>query len=111
VTDKLVTMLKELPGPKRSGVLDNVKSRLDIDDAQPTKRTPASHTHEWLLPQGNLLRVPIVAHPEQRVEQRVTPIHHADVAPLQHITELPPIMAAPNLTARRTLKMTKQTHW
>ncbi len=110
MTDKLVTTLKELPVLKRSRVLDNIKSRLDIGNAQPTKRTLTSNTHKWLLPQGNLQRVPIVAHPEQRVKQRVTPIHHADAAPLQHITEAPPIMAAPNPTVRRTLKMTKQTH-
>ncbi len=43
VTDKLVTMLKELPGPKRSSVLDNIKSRLEtypwmaLTSGQPTK--------------------------------------------------------------------------
>ncbi len=92
VTDKLVTTLKELPGPKRSGVLDNIKSRLEIKDAQTTKRTLTSHTHEWLLLQGNLQRVPFVAHPEQRVEQRVTPIQHSDALPLKRITEAPPII-------------------
>jgi hypothetical protein len=107
MTDKLVITLKELPVPKRSSVLDNIKSRLEIDIVQPTKRTLTSHTHEWLLPQGDLQRVVIVTHPEQRVEQRVTPNHHADAAPLQHITEAPPIMAAPNQTAKRTLKLTK----
>jgi hypothetical protein len=103
-------MLKELPGPKRSGVLDNIKSRLEINNTQPTKRTLTSHTHEWLLPQGNLQRLTIIAHPEQRVEQRVTPIHCADAPSLQHITEAPPIMTAPNPTAKRTLKLTKITH-
>jgi hypothetical protein len=110
VIDELITTLKELPGPKRSGVLDNIKSRLEINDAQLTKRTLTSHTDEWLLPQGDLQRVPIAAHPEQRVEQRVTPVHHADAPPLQGITGAPPIMAAPNPTARHTLKLTTQTH-
>jgi hypothetical protein len=103
-------MLKELPGQKRSGVLDNIKSRLEINDVQTTKRTLTSHTHEWLLPQGNLQKVPIIAHPEQRVEQRVAPIHHSDAPPLQLITEVPPIMTAPHPTARRTLQLTKQRH-
>jgi hypothetical protein len=48
VTDELVTTLKELPGQKRSGVFDNIKSRLDINNAQLTKRTLTSQTHEWL---------------------------------------------------------------
>jgi hypothetical protein len=110
VTDKLVTTLKELPGPKRSGVLDNIKYRLEINDMQPTIRTLTSHTHEWLLPQGDLQRVPIIAHPEQQVEQRVTPIHHANAPPLQCITEAPPIITVPNPTARLTLKLTQQMH-
>jgi hypothetical protein len=110
VTDELVTTLKELPGPKRSGVLDNIKSRLEINDAQTTKRTLTSHTHKWLLPQGDLQRVPIVAHTEQRVEQRVTPIHHSNAPPLKRITEAPPILMAPNPTARRTLKLKKRMH-
>jgi hypothetical protein len=67
VTDELITTLKELPIPKRCSVLDNIKSILDIDDPQLTKRTLTSHTHEWLLPQGKLQRVPIITHPEQRV--------------------------------------------
>ncbi len=109
-TDKLVTTLKELPVPKRSSVLDNIKRRLAIDTPQPTKRTLTSHTHKWLLLQGDLQRVPIVTHPEQRMEQRVTPNHHANAAPLQRVTEAPPIMAAPNLTTKCTLKMTKRMH-
>jgi hypothetical protein len=43
VTDKLVTTLKELPGPKQSGVLENIKSRLEINDAQqPKERSQAT---------------------------------------------------------------------
>jgi hypothetical protein len=94
MTDELVTTLKELPGPKRSGVLDNIESRLEINDAQTTNRTLTSHTHEWLLPQGDLQRLPIVAHPEQRVEQRVTTVYHSDAMSLQCITEAPPINSA-----------------
>jgi hypothetical protein len=95
VTDELVTTLKELPVPN-TGVLDNIKSRLAIDALQPTRRT--------------LKRVPLITHPEHRVEQRVAPNLDANAAPLQHITEAPPIMAAPNLTAKHTLKMTKRMH-
>jgi hypothetical protein len=107
VTDKLVETLKELPVPKRSSVLDNIRSRLAIDARKPTKRTLTSHTHKLLLPQSNLQRVPIVTHPEQRVEQRVTPNLDANVVLLQCTTKAPPIMAAPNPTAKRTLKMMK----
>jgi hypothetical protein len=107
VTDKLVTTLKELPVPKQSGVLDNIISRLDIDDPQPTKRTLTSHTHKWLLPQGNLQRVPIVIHLEQRVELRVTPYHNTNAVPLQLTSEAPPIISAPNPTAKRTFKLIK----
>jgi hypothetical protein len=64
VTDKLVTTLKELPIPKLSGVLADIKSRLAIDTPQASKRTLTSHTHEWLLPPGDLQRVPVVTHPE-----------------------------------------------
>jgi hypothetical protein len=110
VTDKLLTTLKELPVPKRFDVLVNIKSRLDIDNLQPTRRILTSHTHEWLLPQGDIQRVPIVTHPEQRVEQRGTPNHHANAVPLQRITEAPPIMVAPNPTAKSTLNLMKGRH-
>jgi hypothetical protein len=110
VTDKLITTLKELPVPKRPGVFENIKSRLAIDALQATKRILTSHTHEWLLPLGDLQRVPILTHPEQRVEQRVTPNHHANAAPLQCITEAPPIKSVPNLTAKWILKKTKRMH-
>jgi hypothetical protein len=109
-TDKLDTTLKELPVPKRSSVLDNIKSRLAIVPLQPTKRTLTSHAHEWLLTQSDLQRVPIVTLPEQRVEQRVTPNLDTNAMPLQRITEAPPIMAAPNPTAKCTLKIMKRTH-
>ena len=98
VADKLVTTLQDLHIPKQSGVLANIKSRLEIDTPHRTTRTLTSHTHKWLLPPGNLQRAPIVTHPEQRVEQRVTPNYHANAAPLQHITEAPLIMVMPNLT-------------
>jgi hypothetical protein len=106
VTGELVISIKELPVPKRSGVLDNIKSRLAIDAPQPTKRMLTSHTRKWLLPQGDLQKVLIVTHPEQRVEQRVTPNHHAIAAPLQRITEAPPIMVAPNLSEKCTVCLT-----
>jgi hypothetical protein len=110
VTDKLITTLKELPVPKRPGVFENIKSRLAIDTLQATKKILTSHTHEWLFPLGELQRMPILTHPEQRVEQRVTPNHHANAAPLQRITEAPPIKAAPNLTAKWILKKAKRMH-
>jgi hypothetical protein len=64
VTDMLVTPLKEIPVPKRSGFLENIKSRLAINAPQATKRTLKSHTHEWLLLLGNLQRVLIITHPK-----------------------------------------------
>jgi hypothetical protein len=110
VSDKLVTTLMKLPVHKRLGVLANIKNQLAIETMPTTKRTLTYPTHEWLLPPGNLQRVPIVAHPEQRVEQRVTSTHPDKLPTLQCVREAPPIVAAPNPTTHRILKATKQTH-
>jgi hypothetical protein len=49
VTDKLITTLKELPVPKRSGVLEYIKSRLAINAPQATKRE-----HSQAIPMNGL---------------------------------------------------------
>jgi hypothetical protein len=106
VAGKLVTTLQVLPIPKRLGVLANVKSRLEIDTPGKIKRMLTSDTREWLLPPGDLQRVPIINHPTQRVKQRVTTTHPAKLLPLQQVTEAPPIMVVPNPTAKQILKVT-----
>jgi hypothetical protein len=75
VSDNLVTTLKELPVHKRLGVLANIENKLAIETPPTTKRTLTCPTHKWLFSPGNLQMVPIVTHPEQRVEQRVTSTH------------------------------------
>jgi hypothetical protein len=106
VSDKLVTTMKELPVHKPLGVLTNIKNKLAIETPPTTLRTLTCSTHEWLLPPGNLQRVPIVTRPEQRGEQRVTSTHPDKLPTLQCITEAPPIMAAPNPTTKCILKPT-----
>jgi hypothetical protein len=63
-----------------------------------------------MLPPGNLQRLPYIPPVEQWMEQRVA----ADTKPpppvTQRITDAPPIRAAPNLTTKRTLRLTKCTH-
>jgi hypothetical protein len=54
--------------------------------------------------------VPAVILSEQRVEQRVDTTHPCLVPALQWLTEAPPIMTAPNPTARCVLKLTRWTH-
>ncbi len=92
----------------------------EILSASPLARQPRTLTHmnhQWLLPPAKLQRVPYVPPPEQRVEQRVISCedqHMADnnVDPpiLTRITDVPPIIAAPNPTTKQALKLTKQTH-
>jgi hypothetical protein len=94
VFEELVTTLHKLPVNKQMGVLKTIKKKLK-SNPEPEKQVLTSPNHEWLLPPGDLQRVPTIIPPAQRVEQRVAD----DVPTLQRITEAPPIMAAPNPTA------------
>jgi hypothetical protein len=105
VSKELVTTLHELPVNKLMGVLKIIKKKLTGNPA-PEKQVLTSPNHEWLLPPGDLQRVPAIIPPTQRVEQRVVD----EVPTLQRVTEAPPIMVAPNPTAQHTLKLTKWTH-
>jgi hypothetical protein len=105
VSDELVTMLREMPHNKQAGVIQNKSQKMsETDKHMGGKQILTCPAHEWLLPQGNLQRVPIT---EQMEQQRVIPPH---TATLWRITEVPPIMAAPNPTTKCILKLTKRTH-
>ncbi len=107
VSDELVTMLQEMPAGKQSGVLLDIKSKLAL--INPTSKwTLMCPMHKWMFPLGDLQRVPGIPPIVQRVEQRVD-----DATPpnaIRRVTDAPPIMAAPNPTTKRVLKLTKQTH-
>jgi hypothetical protein len=107
VSDELVTRLQEMPARKQSGVLSDIRSKLALTN--PTyKRTLTCPMHEWMLPPGDLQRVPAIPPIEQRVEQRVD-----DATPpnaIRRVTDAATIMAAPNPTTKRVLKLTKRTH-
>jgi hypothetical protein len=47
---------------------------------------------------------------EQRVEQMVDDLPPVNIPPLTRISNAPSIIAAPNPTAKRVLKLTKQAH-
>ncbi len=113
VINKLVTTIREMPPEKQMKVVTLVKQKLASHHLDDTTCTLTNPLHHWILPPGNLQRVPYIPPPEQRVEQRVSNTT-MDVAPppppLMQIMDAPPIMAAPNPTMNRTLRLTKQTH-
>jgi hypothetical protein len=110
VSEDLVTMLHKLPVEKRVKVLSDIKNKLLIGTPSKDKQQLTSLNHKWILTPGDLQRVPAVIPPEQRVEQRVDTTHPPFVPALQWLTEAPPIMVAPNPTARHVLKLRRQMH-
>ncbi len=114
--DKLVTTLHELSPEYRSGVISLVQDKLFTHMTSEHTRTLMHPMHEWLLPPVNIQRAPYIPPPEQRVEQRVNTANEQRVERftklpvLTRITNAPPIMAVPNPTQKRTLKLTKWTH-
>jgi hypothetical protein len=123
VIDKLVTRLQEMPPEKLNSVLTFVAKKLDAGQLHQPKHSLMHPGHEWILPQGDLKRVPYVPPieqkvPEQRVhKQRVTlkdgePAKNVppQLPTLACITNAPPNMLAPNPTTRRALQLTKCKH-
>jgi hypothetical protein len=107
VSNEFVTTYQELLLGKQSGVLSNIRSKLALTN--PTyKQTLMCPMHKWMLPPDDLQRVPAIPPIEQRVEQRVD--NATPPSAVQRITDTPPIMAAPNPTTKRVLKLTKRTH-
>jgi hypothetical protein len=107
VSDKLVTTLREMRCNKRAGITRNISQKMsETDKHTGGEKKLTCPAHEWLLPQGDLQRVPLIPITEQMEQQRVIPPH---TPTLQHVTEAPPIMAAPNPTTKCILKLTKRT--
>jgi hypothetical protein len=107
VSVELVTTLQKMPAGKQSGVLLDIKSKLALTNLT-SKQTLTCAMHDWMLPPGDLQRVPVIPPMEQRVEQRVN-----DATPpnaIWGVTDEPPFMAAPNPTTTWVLKLTKQSH-
>jgi hypothetical protein len=114
VTNKLVTTVREMPPEKQTRVITLVQQKMASHRKDGTTCTLTNPLHHWILPPGNLQRVPYVPPPEQRVEQGVSDIA-TDVAPppppITRIMDTPPIMAAPNPATKRTLHLTKRSHF
>jgi hypothetical protein len=116
VINKLVTTLHELPPEKRSWVISFVQDKLSTHTTIDHTRTLMHPMHDWLLPPTNIQWAPYIPWSEQMVEQRVNTSDEqrlecfTNVPVLTRITNAPSIMAAPNPTQKRTLKLTKQTH-
>jgi len=120
LTNKVVSMLKNMTEEKQRRVLTLVKSKLS--DAMVQLEGPAfltSPCHAWILPVDNLQRVPQQRVPTQdqqrvapRAEQRVgtsTP-DTTTLQDLRRMSNAPPIMNAPNPTTKRALQSTKRVH-
>jgi hypothetical protein len=58
VSNELVTTLREMPANKSSAVLTDIKTKLALTSPSANKRTLMCPTHEWMLPTGDLQRVP-----------------------------------------------------
>jgi hypothetical protein len=112
VIDELVTTIKEMNPNKQACVLTLVKEKMAAMQSLDDQCTLTSPIHEWILPPGDPQRVARTPPPEQRVTQRVgkdapaTPV----ITPLTCITNAPALMAAPNPTTKRALKLTPWSH-
>ncbi len=87
VPEELVMTLHKLPVEKCVKVLSDIKNKLSIGTPSKDKQPLTSLNHEWLLPPGDLQRVPAVIQPEQRMEQRVDTTHPPFVPALQRFTD------------------------
>jgi hypothetical protein len=117
VIDKLVTTIQEMLLNKRNCVLFLVTEKSAEGQLNNPKRSLTHPGHKWILPQGDLQRVPYVLPnkkrvPEQRVpKQRVTlddrePTNNMPPQSLARMTYAPPIMLVPNPTTRWALRLT-----
>jgi hypothetical protein len=110
VIDELVTTIKEMDPSKQARVLTLVKKKLAASQSPDDQRTLTNPLHEWLLPPGDPQRVAQIPTMEQRVIQRVNKNNTSIPTPLIRVTDAPAIMAAPNPTTKRTLRLTPQSH-
>jgi hypothetical protein len=116
VINKLVTTLHKLLPEKHARVLFLFQDKLSTHTTIDHTCTLTHPTHDWLLPPTDIQRAPYIPPPQQRVEQRVNTFgkqrveRFTKIPFLIRITDAPPIMAAPNPTQKRTLKLTKQTY-
>jgi hypothetical protein len=110
-----------MPPKKRNCVLTLIAEKLAAGKLNDPKHSLTHPGHKWILPQGDLQRVPYFPPNEQRVpkqrvpEKRVT-LDDAErtnnmlLQLLARITDAPPIMSALNPTTRRALRLTKRTN-
>jgi hypothetical protein len=115
VITELVTTLNKLPPKKWARVLTKVQQKLAPGNQRQYQGTLTQPTHKWLLPHGDLQLQPNIPPPEQNMEQRVENNskhsgEHRVEPPLTRITDAPAIITAPNPTAPRRLRHTKQSH-
>jgi hypothetical protein len=114
VSDKLVTMLRELEPSKRKGVLTLINNKLSTAAPPTAPHTLTNRAHKWLLPASNPQCVPRLMPPEQRgilpVEQRVDTSNPNKNPTIVRITDAPPIITAPNPTTKGALKVAPHTH-
>jgi hypothetical protein len=80
VIDELITTVCKMQPEKQTRVITLVQPKLASHHKDGTTRTLTNPLYHWILPPGNLQRVPYVPLPEQTVEQRVSDIA-TDVAP------------------------------
>ncbi len=117
VIDELATTPGEMPPSKRARVMTLVKQKLTPPSPPKDKRVLTNPNNEWIVPQGDLQCTPYIPPVIKRAEQRVSDIETQRMVPtvptptaIQCITNAPSIMAAPNPTTKRQLKLTKCTH-
>ncbi len=108
-----------MPANEQRRALTEVCAKLADDSLRPCG--PAfltSPCHAWMLPNGDHQRAPqevALTHVPQMTasegQQKVSPTPEVTPAEsLQHMSNAPPIINAPNPTTRRALKSTKRVH-
>ncbi len=103
-----------MPLKKQSLVLTSVKRKLAASQPFDANQTLTSPVHEWLLPPGDIQRLPRTSSPEQRVEQWVE--QRVDIPKLTItmsiacIINAPGFRTVPNPSTKQALKSTPRMH-
>lgn len=113
LTNKMVATLKTMTEAKQWKVLTLLNAKLANHNNPPSSDIATHPLHEWMLPDDDPQRLPPMlynAAGEQRVAHTLPEQRVPMPSSLRRITNAPPIMAAPNPTNKRMIKMTLRSH-
>jgi hypothetical protein len=97
---------------KQKTCLALVTKKYTATQPMDVQRVLTSPLHGWILPAGDPQRVARIPIPEQRVTQSLGKDVPTTLlpTPLMRVTNAPAIMATPNPTTKRALKLMPRSH-